>query len=86
MKAGRRGGRVRGRDASQAQFTGQPILQGAHSAEVLQHAAEMGGLPGAVEFFGEGPMPIVAHEDIEPIAIDRHRQAVRDEHLAKGVV
>lgn len=45
-------------------------------AELAQDSPEVGGILGAAEFFLEGPVRVVAHEDIEPIAVEREGQAV----------
>jgi hypothetical protein len=39
-------------------------------AELAQDPPEVGGVLGAAEFFLEGPVRVVAHEDIEPIAVE----------------
>jgi hypothetical protein len=52
-------------------------------AKVLQHAAHVRGRLGAGQLFLDGPMPIITHEQIEPIAIHGERQAVRREQGLK---
>jgi hypothetical protein len=47
----------------------------------LEHPAEVGGLLGALQFFGERPVAIVADEDIEAIAVNGQRQAVGNKEL-----
>jgi hypothetical protein len=50
-------------------------------AEVLEHAPQMSRELRAGQLLGDGPMAIVADEQIEPVAVDRQRQAVRREQL-----
>ena len=52
-------------------------------AEGLQHPAEVGGLLGARQLFGERPVAIVADEDIEAIPVEGQRQAVGGEQLVE---
>ena len=52
-------------------------------AELLQEAPEVSGVLGAVQFFFERPVVVVAHEDVEAVAVDRERQAVLPEDLVE---
>jgi hypothetical protein len=50
-------------------------------AEVLEHGAQVGRMLGALQLFLEGPVAIVADEDVDAIAIGREGQAVAGEDL-----
>src|SRR5437899_11686804 len=52
-------------------------------AEFLQDAPEVGGVLGAVQLFFERSVVVVAHEDVEAVAVDRERQAVLAEDLVE---
>jgi hypothetical protein len=41
--------------------------------ELLQDAAEVGGMLGALQLLGERPVAIGAHEDVEAIAVEGQR-------------
>jgi hypothetical protein len=101
MKIGQVGlRRLGGRNASQAQFTHEAILQRGPQAldaalglgrvggqiadaELVQHATQVrGGLP-AGQLFGQRPVPVVADEEIEAIAVEGQGQAVLREQLLK---
>src|SRR5882724_3948676 len=45
-------------------------------AEILEHAPEVGGVLLAAQLFLERPVPIIATEEIEAIAVERHGDAV----------
>lgn len=45
-------------------------------AEVVEHLPEVGGMLGALEFFLEAPVEVVAHEDAQAIAVEGHGQPV----------
>lgn len=72
---------------TQAQFAGEPILQGVPApldaafglggagleiadAEVREHAAEVRGGLGPLEWFGEAPVGVIADEYVDAIAVD----------------
>ncbi len=52
-------------------------------AEMIEGAAELGGLAFAGEFFFDGPEVIVAHEDTAVIAVEGQRSAVAAQQLAQ---
>ena len=52
-------------------------------AELIEGAAELGGLPLAGEFFFDGPEVVVAHEDAAVIAIKSERSSVAAQQLAE---
>ena len=52
-------------------------------AELLEQAAEVGGMLGAVQLFLERPVAVVADQDIEAVAVDREGQAVLPEDLGE---
>jgi len=52
-------------------------------AELLEQAAEVGGVLGAVQLFLERPVAVVADQDIEAVAVDREGQAVLPEDLGE---
>src|SRR5437899_2095122 len=50
-------------------------------AEGLEHAPEMGGVLVAAQLFGERPVPIIALEEAEAIAVERHGDPVLSARL-----
>src|SRR4030095_13942278 len=45
-------------------------------AEILEHAPKVGGILLAAQLFGERPVPIIAPEEAEAIAVERHGNPV----------
>jgi hypothetical protein len=50
-------------------------------AELLQHAPDVSRRLGARQLFRQTPVAIIAHQDVDPVAVERHRQAGRGEDV-----
>jgi len=49
--------------------------------EIVQDAAEVGGVLGAPELFGEAPVRVMADEDVDAIAVEGEGPPILGEHL-----
>ena len=53
-------------------------------AEVVQDAAEVGGVLGAPQLFGEAPVGVIADEDVDAIAVEGEGPPILGEHLLEA--
>ncbi|PYN34949.1 MAG: hypothetical protein DME01_13850 [Candidatus Rokuibacteriota bacterium] len=51
--------------------------------QLLQHAPDVRGRLGARQLFRQAPVSIIADQDVDPIAVERHREAGRGEHVSE---